>query len=356
MKVIDITSVPTKNVIEVATHVLENGGLVVYPTETCYGAGVDATNLAAVAKLLAFKGQRGSKAISVAVADKSMAINYVDLNSTAENIYTKFLPGPITVVSQSKSKVAPKLETGHGTLGIRIPAHPLVLNIINNFGRPVTATSANASGVKPPYSLRDFQKYNPHKSQELVDLFLDAGELPKRVPSTIVDTTLLEPLILRQGEIKLEGVGVQTRLSSSESDTHRIAQEILRAYDHLLNSSPLILALQGELGAGKTQFVKGLAQGLGITQNVKSPTFTLIHEYPFDNNMLFHIDTWRLEKGEEIMELGFDNMLKPGNVIAIEWLQKVRPLLNSLEKDYPVLWVSIEPTNKTTRRISYRLA
>lgn len=330
-----------------AIKVLQNGGLIIYPTETCYGIGADATNPQAVQKVLEFKGQR-TKPILVAVANKQMAQAYVELNQTAENLYQHFLPGPVAVVSKSKGKLAKSLEAGTGNLGIRIPDYPSFLALIAQFGKPITSTSANTSGRKTPYSLTDIQKYTSAKKLALVDLALDGGELPNHPPSTVVDTTLNEPTILRQGEIVIPDAAGQTFISNSEEETKKIATQILKIH---LSSQPLIFALQGELGSGKTRFAKGLGEALGIKSNIPSPTFTLIREYPITSGIFYHLDAWRLEKGEELLDLGFNKMLKPGNVIAIEWLQKVKPILEkTLAK---VIWVSIEDLGENKRRIKY---
>lgn len=343
--------------------ILKDGGLIIYPTETCYGIGADATNAEAVKKVLDFKGSRGGKPISVAVFDKKMAGKYVIVNETADNLYQKFLPGPLTVVSKSKTKTDPALQAGKETLGIRIPDYPLVLEIVRKFGKPVTATSANTSGKKTPYCLEDVLKYTTKKRLALVDLFLDAGRLPYNPPSTVVDTTLNEPQILRQGEIKIKITSQNTFISNSENETKKIASKIFERYAGILKSKCLIFALQGELGAGKTQFAKGLAKTLGIRDNIVSPTFTIIREYPFKldlqrtglcKSIFYHLDTWRLERGEELLDLGLESMLKPGNIVAIEWLQKVRPILEKIveKKKARVVWVVIDSLFENKRRIS----
>ena len=357
MEILDLKKTPIKKVVTAACQVLKKGGLLVYPTETCYGLGVDATNPTAVQKLLDYKGARAGKAISIAVADQAMAENYVHLNPAARNLYQNFLPGPLTVVSQSRGRVVPQLESHRHTLGIRIPDYPLVLKIIKAFGKPITSTSANTSNRKPPYSLKDFLKYTSQRKLEMIDFFLDAGRLPPRPPSTVVDTTLHEPRVLRQGEIKIPALTGHTFISTSEAQTHTLARQIFEKHRRLLSSHPLIFALQGELGAGKTQFVKGLAQALGITQNVPSPTFVLVRQYPYQlkdlSGYLYHLDTWRLASADELYDLGFKKMLQPKNVIAIEWLQKVRSILDHLSQTHPVIWVDITILSPKKRQIKY---
>ena len=360
MKVVKLNK--GKELIKMALTVLRKGGLVIYPTETCYGIGGDATNLKAVKKVLEFKGSRGGKPISVAVSDKEMAKKYVVINKTADNLYQEFLPGPLTVVSKSKGKTIRVLEAGKETLGIRIPRYPLVIKIIKEFGRPITSTSANTSGKKTPYCLKDVLKYTSKKKLELIDLFLDGNRLPFHSPSTVVDTTLNTPTILRRGEIKISRTKSNSFISNSEAETKKIAQDILEKHLKLLSKKSLIFALQGELGSGKTQFAKGLALALNLRGNIVSPTFTIIREYPYKlgrmPGMFYHLDTWKLERGEELLDLGLEEMLKPGNVIAIEWLQKIKPMLERFKKmkKAQLVWVNItiEDLSKNRRRIAYQ--
>ena len=360
MKVVKLNK--GKEFIKMALTVLRKGGLVIYPTETCYGIGGDATNQTAIKKVLEFKGQRGGKPISVAVADRKMAKKYVEINDTAENIYHRFLPGPMTVVSKSKGKIVRILEASRGTLGIRIPDYRLVLSLIRSFGRPITSTSANTSGKKTPYCLADVLKYTTPKRLGLVDLFLDAGRLPYNPPSTVVDTTLNEPKVLRQGEIRIKATSKNAFVSDSEEETKKVARTIFEKHKDILKKKPIIFALQGELGSGKTQFAKGLALALNLRGNIVSPTFTIIREYPYklgkNSGVFYHLDTWRLERGEELLELGLEKMLKPRNVVVIEWLQKIKPMLERFKKmkKAQLIWVNIttEDLSKNRRRIAYQ--
>lgn len=88
-----------------------------------------------------------------------------------------------------------------------------------------------------------------------------------------------------------------------------------------------VVALCGDLGAGKTHFVKGLADGLGATTEATSPTFTLIHEYADGRLPLFHFDLYRLETDDELLRIGFDDYLDAGGVLAIEWADKFPALM-----------------------------
>jgi tRNA threonylcarbamoyladenosine biosynthesis protein TsaE len=88
-----------------------------------------------------------------------------------------------------------------------------------------------------------------------------------------------------------------------------------------------VLVLAGDLGAGKTTFVQGLAKGLGIVERVTSPTFILMKEYPGGRFPLMHLDVYRLGKVQEVIDLGIDEYLDPSYVVAVEWGDMVEPLL-----------------------------
>jgi len=83
-----------------------------------------------------------------------------------------------------------------------------------------------------------------------------------------------------------------------------------------------VVALYGDLGAGKTAFTRGIAKGLGITMNVSSPTFTIVNEYP-GQTPLFHFDIYRLESENELFDIGWDDYLDRGGVCVVEWSDKV---------------------------------
>ena len=354
MRIVSIDQTLDDEIIRLAVSCLKNGGVVIYPTETCYGIGVDATNNLAVEKLLKYKGSRKGKPISVAIASAGMAREYVEFNPTTENLFKNFLPGPITVICSGKHKVASSLESENGTLGVRFPRHDFAIDIIKAFGKPITATSANVSGGKTPYSVSDILDNIPDAKKELIDLIIDADNLVHHAPSTIIDTTLNEPKILRQGEFIFDNVDIETYISNNVEETIKIGEKLIINNEKLIKKRCFIFALQGELGAGKTQFAKGVARGLGIKENIKSPTFILCSEYPFHRHTFYHIDTWRMQNKSELLDIGFEKMLMSGNVIVIEWGQKVFDVLKKMEKrkDVKIVWVKIETVGKNERKIT----
>jgi len=114
--------------------------------------------------------------------------------------------------------------------------------------------------------------------------------------------------------------------------------------------SGLVIALSGDLGAGKTQLVKGLARGLGITTRVHSPTFTLVNVYSGGRLPLFHLDLYRLETRAQILSAGVEEYLNPAGVAVIEWaerLTKEELRLTNLRR------VNIEVLSESERRIVY---
>jgi len=344
VKIINIKTTTESETVGKAVEVLRNGGLVVYPTETLYGIGADATNQEAVNKLLKYKARREGKPLSIACADRKMAGRFVHINKTAENIYRTLLPGPVTVVSRSRGNVAKGVESELGTLGIRIPDYPLILKIIQAFGKPITSTSANASYKKRPYNINDIVSNISARQKKLIDLVLDAGQLPIREPSTVVDTTLNDTVVLRQGEIQFTSHTVIQSLK--QEDTIAVGTRLMNQYKQYLGFKSVIFALQGNLGAGKTQFAKGVAQALGVKERVISPTFILERDYAFKHGSktytFIHIDTWRMFSGREFLDLGFAKLIGSGAVFAIEWAEKVSDILKQYSDEAKIIWVKIE--------------
>jgi len=346
--------VEKNSIINQAVKTLKNDGVIIYPTETCYGIGADATNQTAVNKVLDFKGFRNDKPISIAVSDINMANDYVEINPTAKNLYDKLLPGPLTVVSKSKGKVVSVLEAKTKTLGIRVPDCQIILNLIKKFNRPITSTSANISNSKTPYTIDDVLQKLSDKKKKLIDLIIDAGKLSKRPPSSVVDTTLNELEVLRKGEINFDQFKTKTKTTTSPTKTKKLGREITSQQSSVLENKCIFFALQGELGAGKTQFAKGIAQALGIRKTITSPTFTMIKEYQHDKGIFYHIDAWRINK-QAFQQLNIDQYIQPGNVIAVEWVQKGKKLIEELRNNSQVklILVDINHLDKTKRKIKY---
>jgi tRNA threonylcarbamoyladenosine biosynthesis protein TsaE len=152
-----------------------------------------------------------------------------------------------------------------------------------------------------------------------------------------------------------------TSISHSPSETEALGEEWGRAARR-----GMIIGLSGDLGAGKTQLVKGLARGLGITKRVHSPTFALVNIYTGGQLTLFHLDLYRLETREQILAAGLEEYLRPDGVTVIEWAERwfegVQSPKSKVQnsEDHSgrqalaqFRWVKIETVSETERRIIY---
>ncbi len=181
-----------REVIEKAVEVLKAGGMIIYPTDTCYGLGVDATNEEAIQKVYVAKRRPTNKPISVAFSDINMVKKFLDIDDTTIKLVEKFMPGPITLVIRNKN--LPEMLGGE-KIGFRIPNRESVREIIKKFGRPITTTSANISGEEPIYDPEEAKR----RFWSVVDLLIDGGILSHIKPSTVFDVE--KRMVLRPGPI-----------------------------------------------------------------------------------------------------------------------------------------------------------
>ena len=137
-------------------------------------------------------------------------------------------------------------------------------------------------------------------------------------------------------------------ISQSPADTAALGEKIGQAA-----TAGLVIALSGDLGAGKTQFVKGLARGLGIAGRVHSPTFTLVNEYGGGRLRLFHLDLYRLETPEQIRSAGIEEFLAPDGVSVVEWAERLGSGLWAPGSGDRWMRVNLEIVSETERKIIY---
>ena len=339
MQILKLTNI--SETINTAVEILNAGGLVIYPTETCYGVAVNATDSVAVKKLLKYKKRPSGKAISIAVSDVEMAGKYVELNKEAKNIYKKFLPGPITVISKSKGVADSLLESEYQTLGVRIPDYEVAQKLIEKLGVPITATSANSSGKKTPYSVEDILDNLTAGQKALIDVILDAGQLPQNPPSTVIDTTRHSMQILRQGQIKLKNMLIKKRINN-DGEMIEEGENLVKEKLKIIKSKGLLVLMNADLGAGKTHFVKGIGKSLGVEEIIKSPTYSIIEEYDHRFGKLVHVDTWRLENDSELKSLDLENYFRKGYVVAIEWAGREESYFKKIARKNKMETVQIE--------------
>jgi L-threonylcarbamoyladenylate synthase len=187
---------PTPAVIRRAVEILDEKGIVMYPTESSYALGVNALDNVAVKRLFEAKGRPSDKPVPVIVPDLKAWRRYAYFNRRAERVIRKFMPGPLTVTLRKK-KLVPDMLTLF-TIAARIPGHPVALALARKADYPITSTSANRSGEPPAYTSKSI----PRSLRSKIDLILDAGTLKERKYSTIVDLTGRgRPVVTREGAI-----------------------------------------------------------------------------------------------------------------------------------------------------------
>lgn len=330
-KIISLPKQKTQALTEAAA-VLASGGLVIFPTETVYGALVSATNPEAVSKLLQYKKRPVGKAISIACRSQEQAEKYVKLNEQARQLYRTLLPGPVTVISQSLNKVVRELQSEKGTLGIRLSSYAPLNQLLSKLPFPTTATSANSSGKKTPYTIDDIINNLSKKQLSLIDLIIDAGKLPQRPPSLVLDTTTPTPTCLRANARVQKQLATisSTAITTNPAETQKYARKLTEKYLPMIKKTGLIIILDGDLGAGKTTFTQGIALALGIKQTITSPSYTYLKEYSCQNHQgnLIHLDLWAVENQSMFKALALETYQQPGNLLVIEWYQQFAGMLN----------------------------
>ncbi|BAW32223.1 MAG TPA: L-threonylcarbamoyladenylate synthase [Methanothermobacter sp.] len=192
MKIIKIENQHLKKHLKEAKAILKSGGIILYPTDTLYGLGVDAFNEKAIKRLYRLKRRPLNKPMSICLHDTKWIKRVAHPNPKIEKIIDMILPGPFTIILKKKNTIPSILTSGSEKIGIRIPDNTISRELASEF--PITTTSANISGMKTHNNIKDIIQQIGE-----VDLALDAGPLKKRKPSTVVDLTKDPPKILRKG-------------------------------------------------------------------------------------------------------------------------------------------------------------
>lgn len=185
---------------------LEAGGVLVYPTETCYGIGCDATNEAAVKRVFDIKERQREKSVLIVFPHQHMAMEYVAWNPKLTELSDKYWPGPLTVVAQVKQgRTLPiGVVAPNGTIAFRISSHPLVELLTEQLGKPLVSTSANIASMESPYDIDSVVAMFDDKPNQ-PDMLIDAGSLPHHAPSTVISLDETgRYTVLRQGELIVE--------------------------------------------------------------------------------------------------------------------------------------------------------
>ena len=197
MRVIDIKKSSSHELAakEAAITLLKDG-VIVYPTDTLYGLGVNALDELAVEKLFRIKKRPKGKPVPLMVSSLDMAKALAFIDKSRERLLKELWPGEYTFVLWKKKLIPSQISAGKDTVALRIPANSFCQSILRDFEGPITATSANISG-ESPFSDAESIIERFSKEEECPNLVFDAGKLPQANPSAVIDLTTDVPKLLR---------------------------------------------------------------------------------------------------------------------------------------------------------------
>lgn len=201
MQIAKLKDIDFENII----YLLNQGGILVYPTETCYGLGCDPTNKDVVEKIYQIKKRPKEKLLLCVFPNVESVKKYVEWNNVLQKLSEKYWPGALTIVAKIKAGMENKIYTASddGYLSFRISDNFFVQELCNKFDGPIVSTSANISSTKNLYDSKEVTKMFENEEFQ-PDLIIDAGILPERKPSTIVKISGNNFEIIRQGEIEVK--------------------------------------------------------------------------------------------------------------------------------------------------------
>jgi len=294
MKIYLDKDIHKRDVKEDIHNIVTSGGLVVFPTETVYGIGADATNPKAVKKIFIAKGRPSDNPLIVHLADQKDLLTVVkEIPKHAYPLMEKYWPGPLTLVFQKTELIPKEVSGGLDTVGIRIPSNLIAQEVIRSAGVPICAPSANVSG-KPSSTLFEHVK---NDFNEKVDLMIDGGKVTIGLESTVLDITTPIPILLRPGAITKEmiehtlGVGI---IDATETKVNDIPRSPGMKYTHYAPT-------------GSVALIEGLKDVVisYINENMKSKDIKEVgviapSEYLTDIDCLYKVDLGSLENLNEV--------------------------------------------------------
>ena len=183
----------TNRYINLANNSLKNGEVIVYPTDTLYGFGVDATNTEAIQKLNHLKGR--SQPLSIVLESIDHLSKFAEFNESIKSELINFFPGTYTALLPAKeSNLSPYIQNGSPLIGIRIPKHFFPIKLVQMLGKPIVTTSINRHGNEPLNDITQVEIDFPN-----VDIFEDSHHIHSK-GSTIIDFSFKPPKIVRDGD------------------------------------------------------------------------------------------------------------------------------------------------------------
>jgi L-threonylcarbamoyladenylate synthase len=229
--------------IQEAAAVLRSGGLVAFPTETVYGLGADALKSDVVQKVFQAKGRPSDNPLIVHIASLEIAWHFVtEFSEKGLRLAMHFWPGPLTLVAKRKPIVPDIVTAGLDTVAIRIPHHPVTMELLKIFGGGIVGPSANSSGRPSPTTA-------DHVSQDLdgkIDLILDAGPTLIGMESTVIDITVDPPVILRIGGLSSEDIEKEIGETQRTSDIDMLRRSPGTRHRHYAPTARVVLVPQND--------------------------------------------------------------------------------------------------------------
>ena len=201
MSVIKLSEITLQKVLRDAVEKLNKGCIIAYPTETYYGLGAKFDIEESLKKIYYLKKRPLERALPLIIGEKGLLSELtIEINHMAHICMDAFWPGPLTLVLPAKEHLSGYITAGTHKVAVRIPGNSFALSLASASGFPITATSANPSGLPPATDAATILQYFGNE----IDLIIDGGPAPGGLPSTIVDVTDDNMIILREGAVKKE--------------------------------------------------------------------------------------------------------------------------------------------------------
>ena len=188
-------------------QVLEKGGVLLHPTETCYGLAADIFYQEAVEKIYMLKEMPREKPVSIMVSSLEQAEEYGEFSENAKKLARAFWPGPLTIIVKRYPTLPLYINPGIASVGLRCPDHLFTLELLRRFEEPLVTTSANRTGEPQAYDIETFLEDRIEVMHP--DFIVDMGRIPETAPSTIVDLSGesgVPMVVVRHGPISVDEV------------------------------------------------------------------------------------------------------------------------------------------------------
>ena len=300
------------NILKKAAAIINNGGLVAFPTETVYGLGADGLNESAVKKIYVAKGRPSDNPLILHISEAEELENLVlEITPVAKKLIENFWPGPMTIVLKKKSVVSDTVSGGLDTVAVRLPKNEIARSLIKAAGTPIAAPSANSSGRPSPTKAH-------HVAEDLdekIEMIIDGGSCEVGLESTVIDATGDEAVILRPGGITFEDVsalGLEVSYDKHLVDKTTVEKPKSPGmkYKHYAPKGNLVV-LNGDYKNIK-EFMKDYPEAGVLT----------FDEYPIGNKTEFSLGS--IHKAEEGCRLLFD-CLRRFDELDIKTMYAVMP-------------------------------